>query len=83
MLHCANVLLLPTIFLFPALNLEHKIGNFEVGKEFDALIVDMKVPSSSVDYLHACTPIELLQKFVFVGDDRNVIEVYVSGKKVK
>lgn len=66
-----------------ALNLDNKIGNFEVGKEFDALIVDMNVLNSSADYLHACTPIELLQKFVFLGDDRNIVEVYVAGTKVK
>lgn len=63
--------------------MDHKIGNFEVGKEFDALIVDMNVPNSSADYLHICSPFELLQKFVFLGDDRNIVSVYVAGKKVK
>lgn len=59
------------------------IGNFEVDKEFDALIVDMDVEEGSADYLHECTPLELLQKFVYVGDDRNIVSVFVSGKKVK
>lgn len=54
-----------------------------MGKEFDALIVDMDIPNSSADYLHSCSPIEVLQKFVFLGDDRNIISVYVAGRKVK
>lgn len=56
--------------------LHDKIGNFEVGKEFDAIIVDMNVQI-------ACAPLEILQKFVYLGDDRNVLNVYVAGKLVK
>lgn len=63
--------------------MEEKIGNFEVDKEFDALIIDMNIKNSATDYLQECNPLELLQKFIFLGDDRNVIHVYVSGKKVK
>lgn len=66
-----------------ALALSDDVGNFQIGKEFDALIVDMNVNDGPADYLHDCTPLELLQKFVYVGDDRNVVSVYVSGKKVK
>lgn len=68
---------------FLALNLDDKIGNFVAGKEFDALIVDMNVSNSSADYLHKCSAIELLQKFVYLGDDRNIVGVYVAGRKVK
>ena len=68
---------------FSALSLDDKIGNFQIGKSFDAVIVDLDVENSSVDYLSDCTPQELLQKLVFLGDDRNVIKVYVNGKIVK
>jgi guanine deaminase len=66
------------------LALDDQIGNFQVGKSFDAIIVDLDVKSSSADYLSTdLTPQELLQKFVFVGDDRNVVKVFVNGKIVK
>ncbi|KAB0803513.1 hypothetical protein PPYR_00483 [Photinus pyralis] len=66
-----------------ALALSDKIGSFHVDKDFDALIVDMDPNEGPADYLQECAPLELLQKFVYVGDDRNVISVYVAGKKVK
>lgn len=68
---------------FAALSLDASIGNFEVGKDFDALVVDLNVEDSSADYLHECTPLQLLQKFIYVGDDRNVTSVFVAGKQVK
>lgn len=71
------------IIFFAALALDDVVGNFQVGKDFDALIVDMDVENGGVDYLHVCTPIELIQKFIYVGDDRNIVKVYVAGKCVK
>lgn len=68
---------------FAALAVDNKVGNFTKGKEFDALIVDMNVKNSNVDYFQSLTPLELLQKMIYSGDDRNVKEVYVSGQKVK
>jgi guanine deaminase len=66
------------------LALDDQIGNFQVGKSFDAIIVDLDVKSSAADYLSTdLTPQELLQKLVFVGDDRNVVKVFVNGKIVK
>lgn len=69
-----------------------KVGNFTVGKEFDALLVDTsvgpinryKLPSvlteqKSPDELL----LEQLQKFVYVGDDRNIVRVFVAGQQVK
>lgn len=54
-----------------------------MGKEFDALIVDMNARNAAADYFDNCNALELLQKFIFLGDDRNVITVYVAGVKVK
>ncbi|KAB0804740.1 hypothetical protein PPYR_01710 [Photinus pyralis] len=66
-----------------ALSMDDKIGNFEVGKEFDALIVDLDVQNGPVDIFGEHTALELFQKFIFTGDDRNVTAVYVAGNKVK
>ncbi|KAG9331499.1 hypothetical protein JZ751_018902 [Albula glossodonta] len=44
-----------------ALSLDDRTGNFEVGKDFDAILVD---------------------PFAADGDDRNIMEVYVAGRKV-
>lgn len=68
------------------LALDEKIGNFEVGKEFDALVVDIGVLEGPTDYIQQypdLQPIELLQKFIYCGDDRNVIAVFVAGVEVK
>ncbi|XP_063908467.1 guanine deaminase [Zophobas morio] len=82
-LNYEDVFYLATLGGAKALSLDDKIGNFQIGKSFDAVIVDLDVENSSVDYLSDCTPQELLQKLVFLGDDRNVIKVYVNGKIVK
>lgn len=63
--------------------MEGEIGNFENGKFFDALIVDMNIENSQEEYKQEWTPLEILQKFIYLGDDRNVINVYVAGKLVK
>ncbi|CAG8489556.1 425_t:CDS:2 [Ambispora leptoticha] len=67
------------------LNLENVIGNFQVGKEFDALLVDT---STSIDPapFHAFEGIDdndvlrIFEKFMFLGDERNLRAVYVKGR---
>lgn len=61
--------------------MQNEIGNFEVGKQFDALIVDTGV--GLLNDLQDNTLIEKFQKFIYSGDDRNIIEVYIGGCKVK
>lgn len=63
--------------------MDDKIGNFEIGKEFDALIVDMNIGTSEDGYQIERNPLEILQKFIYLGDDRNVVKVFVAGKLVK
>jgi len=60
---------------------EDKLGNFVVGKDFDALVVDPYVPRSPFDvFTH--DPLEsIFEKFILLGDDRNISEIYVKGKK--
>ena len=66
--------------------LQDRIGNFEVGKEFDAVVVDTK-PAGDGGIM---TEVEeddglrvVFEKFVMTGDDRNIERVYVQGRQVK
>uniref|UniRef100_A0A8C3UPX4 Guanine deaminase n=1 Tax=Catharus ustulatus TaxID=91951 RepID=A0A8C3UPX4_CATUS len=65
-----------------ALGLDDVIGNFEVGKEFDALLINTKASDSPFDLFSADDFEDALQKFLYLGDDRNISEVYVAGKQV-
>ncbi|RMX38807.1 hypothetical protein pdam_00016762 [Pocillopora damicornis] len=64
------------------LGLDDKIGNFEVGKDFDALLIDVEVPDSPFDCFDADDSKDAVQKFLYLGDDRNIRQVYVAGKLV-
>lgn len=66
--------------------LEGRVGSFEVGKEFDAVWVTTAAAGGARS---AMTPREegdglrrLFEKFVMTGDDRNMLHVYVRGKRV-
>lgn len=65
-----------------ALGLEKVTGNFEVGKDFDAVLVNTGVPGAPFDVFHEDTLQAIFQKFLFLGDDRNMTEIYVAGKQV-
>ncbi|KAK3094563.1 hypothetical protein FSP39_003454 [Pinctada imbricata] len=65
-----------------ALAMEDTIGNFEVGKEFDALTVNINAPGSHIDGFDDDGVSDYIQKFLYLGDSRNIEEVYVAGKKV-
>lgn len=58
------------------------VGNFEPGKEFDALLIDSAAPNSRLDELKDYSLNERLQRLIYSGDDRNILEVYVSGQRV-
>lgn len=59
------------------------MGTFEEGKEFDALLVDVNVPGGPFDIFDGDTMEDQFEKFINLGDDRNIVEVYVQGKLVK
>lgn len=78
--------------------LEHKVGNFAVGKEFDACLVRSSTTAGkdvgmNADWglpLGVMTPIEaadsartIFEKFVMSADDRNIARVWVKGICVK
>ncbi len=58
------------------------LGNFLPQKQLDCLIVDFEVAESPVDIFGTENILEKFQKFLFLGDDRNIISVYVNGKQV-
>ncbi|KAI1437864.1 guanine deaminase [Xylaria sp. CBS 124048] len=65
--------------------LDGVVGNFAVGKEFDALLIDSRSSNPGV-----MTMLEeeddtktLFDKFIMTGDDRNIRSVFVRGRQVK
>uniref|UniRef100_A0A3B5MED5 Guanine deaminase n=1 Tax=Xiphophorus couchianus TaxID=32473 RepID=A0A3B5MED5_9TELE len=57
-----------------ALSLDERTGNFKVGKDFDALRVNVASLNSHMLLSSLTCPL--------AGDDRNIVEVFVAGKKV-
>lgn len=59
-----------------------QIGNFEVGKQFDAVIVDMRSERGGVNapMLDNDDLRTMFDKFVMTADDRNVASVFVRGR---
>lgn len=55
-----------------------KVGSFEEGYDFDALIID----DGELNWLNY-TLEERLERFIYVGDDRHILHRYVSGSLIK
>lgn len=53
------------------------VGSLEKGYRFDALVL-----SGLEDIGYSLTPMERLERFCYIGDDRNITERYVSGDKL-
>ncbi|XP_039302579.1 guanine deaminase [Solenopsis invicta] len=66
-----------------ALSIENKVGNFVPGKAFDALIIDVNAKGSLLDNFREYTLKENFQRFLYSGDERNIVAVYVNGRKLK
>ena len=69
-----------------------KVGLLKPGYQWDALYIDIaaKGSATSMDYNKdagkygpAYSMGELVSKFIYQGDDRNIVKVWVDGKKVK
>lgn len=56
-----------------------KVGSFEKGYEFDALVID----DSIISGINELTIEERLQKYIYVGDDRCIVDRYVQGRKIE
>lgn len=55
-----------------------RVGSFEPGYEFDALVIDDGELNHS-DY----TLLERLERFIYLGDDRHILHRFCSGKEIK
>ncbi|WFD45363.1 guanine deaminase [Malassezia psittaci] len=70
--------------------LDDHVGRFAKGYDFDALLVDpfltqpgCSTPANPGLYVQKDEPLaSILEKWLFCGDDRNIVEVYVCGRKV-
>ncbi|KAJ1527088.1 hypothetical protein ONE63_008628 [Megalurothrips usitatus] len=79
-LNYQEVFYLATLGGAKALAMDDVVGNFQVGKEFDALLVSAPDPDLHFESLDS---LQLLQKFLYCGSERNIKEVYVQGRPVK
>lgn len=55
-----------------------RVGSFENGYDFDALIID----DSSLNY-YDYTLEQRLERFIYIGDDRHILHRYVCGSLIK
>ncbi|EFN64634.1 Guanine deaminase, partial [Camponotus floridanus] len=78
-----DVFTMATLGSAKALSIEDKVGNFMPGKEFDALVIDSNAENSLLDNFTDYTLEENLQRFIYSGNDHNIVSVYVKGRKVK
>ena len=56
-----------------------KVGSFESGYEFDALVIDDKNLSSIIDL----TPEKRLTRIMYLSEDKNIHAKYVKGEEIK
>lgn len=56
-----------------------KVGSFEEGYEFDALVIQMDEPEEFLER----TPFEKLEVFLYDGDDRNITARYCRGQRLE
>ena len=66
-----------------SLSLDHLIGNFEVGKEADFVIIDpCSTPLQQLRYDSSSNLPEKLFMLMTLGDDRSIYRTYVDGRLV-
>lgn len=53
------------------MDLADTVGNFEVGKAFDALAVDVTKEGSQIDIFENDTKDDIFQKFIYLGKNMN------------
>lgn len=60
---------------------EGELGVLEPGAQADLLLIDMDGQQNTRLFGHE-TPEDMVHKMVFLGDDRNILEVFVAGNRV-
>lgn len=63
--------------------LEDKIGSFQVGKHFDALLINSGRPGVMTMLEDFDSTRTIFDKFIMTGDDRNIELVFVNGRRVR
>jgi cytosine/adenosine deaminase-related metal-dependent hydrolase len=81
-LNFAEAFHLATVGGAEVLGMGNVVGNFMVGKKLDCLVVDLHCSDSPIDCFGNEDSNEMFQKFLFLGDDRNISHVYVDGRQV-
>jgi guanine deaminase len=72
---------LATLGAAEALGLDDHIGNLQVGKEADFVVLDPDGSTITSRRAQAAASIdELLFSLIFLGDDRNISATYLQGK---
>lgn len=74
---------LATVGSAEALGMGNVVGNFMPGKVLDCLVVNPEVAGGPIDIFPGETLLERFQKFLFLGDDRNIEHIYINGNKVQ
>lgn len=65
-------------------SLQNTVGNFAVGKEFDACVISTLVEDQVMTMVEPEDTLKVIfDKFVMTGDDRNIERVFVRGRQVK
>ncbi|GCB20221.1 probable guanine deaminase [Aspergillus awamori] len=62
--------------------LQEKVGNFMVGKEFDALLIRTQEEGVMAPVEEEDGVPTVFEKFLMTGDDRNIGRVFVKGREV-
>ena len=62
--------------------MQDKVGSLEIGKQFDALLVDCS-DGATFDCFVGDTALDAFEKFLNLGDDRNISQVWVKGARIK
>ena len=78
-----EVIFLGTLGGATVCDLQDKIGNFEEGKMFDALLIDTGLEEDNINVRGwENDHLALVKKWVFLGDDRSIRRVWVNGNLV-
>jgi guanine deaminase len=95
-LSSADVLYLSTVGGAKVLDMENQVGCFKKGLKFDAQMINIGAENSNIDTFSFQNPQwgqlpkdesllkfqNLIDKWLFNGDDRNIEKVYVNGRTV-
>jgi guanine deaminase len=81
-LQVAEALYLATLGGHQVLGTDCELGNFLLGKKLDAFVMDPYANDSPFDVFEHDDLEDILHKFLFLGDDRNIISVIVDGNQV-